>query len=337
MKDELLKAEFHSPQQLKSLLRSVCNQRTFNFNQKLWLFDQLKLHGAAKVALPLLSELLSAKIPEVMKNRLEADRRFLLLVEKIFSLEKEPTLTEALLSQTDTLIRAKEDAKALLVVLPTVYNNMMISFPVLLAFFRAFGLGRTDMLVLKAHISQFGPKGTSLATGLERLESKLRPIICRNRGKRIVFMGASSGGFPAGYLASRLGATGAILFGSSTDLSDKSTLPRRRSRLSNGQEVKLWNEDTDRANWDLKTKEGISKLEFIDLYCGEWDRIDRLHAAHLHDLPNVKVQIVPETFHHCIISLASECHFWGAVSNRLHPNGAHTMCNRPAATAVTDP
>jgi hypothetical protein len=78
------------------------------------------------------------------------------------------------------------------------------------------------------------------------------------------------------------------------------------------------------GNWDLRTVAGISELEFLDLYCGEWDRIDRMHAAHLEGMPNVTVQTVPACFHLCIPGLASAGCFWPSVAHRLDPNCAGT-------------
>ena len=324
MTNERLKAEFHSHQQLQRLLRVAGDHRKRPLQQKLWLFDQLKLHGAADAALPILSELLAAKIPETMSKRLKSDERFLLRVQKIFNVERQPKLTEALLSQSDTFIRAKGGSEALLIVLPTVYNNMMISFPLLVAFFMAFGSGKVDLLILKQDISKVLPKHLGLKANLEALESKLKPIVHGYRGKRIVFMGASSGGFPAGYLAARLGASGAILFGANTDLTDGSQLPRRRVRLSEGTDPAREKANREPGNWDLRGVGGISELEFLDLYSGAWDRIDQIHAAHLEGLPNVTVQIVPECFHLCVPGLISVGRFWPSVADRLYPDRSGT-------------
>lgn len=320
MSDEWLKTEFHSPQQLHLLLSAAANQRAGTFQQKLWLFDQLKLHGVAEIALPIGSELLTAKAPEAMKRRLKSDMRFLYRLQKIFNIEQQPKLTEALLSQSDTFIRTKGSSEALLVVLPTAYNNMMISFPVLFAFFRALGSGKADLLILKKDKSKVWQKGPGFKAELEALERKLEPIVHNYRSKRIVFMGASSGGFPAGYLAARLGATGAILFGAYTDLSAESPLPRRRYRRFGKQKTEREEPTAELSNWDLRTVDGISELEFLDLYCGAWDRIDQIHAAHLNGLANVTVQTVPACGHLCIPGLVSAGRFWPSVAQRLYPD-----------------
>jgi hypothetical protein len=322
MTDDWLKTEFHSPQQLQRLLQAAGDQRERTLQHKLWLFDQLKLHGAAHAGLPILSELLAAKAPEAMKERLKSDERFLLRVQKILNFARQTNLTEALLSQSDTFICAKGGSEALLVVLPTAYNNIMISFPVLVAFFMAFGSAKADLLIVKKNISEVWPTRLGLKAGLEALENKLTPIVHGYRGKRIVFMGASSGGFPAGYLAARLGVSGAILFGASTDLTDGSPLPRRRVLFRRRKDTEREKANPEPGNWDLRTVAGISELEFLDLYCGEWDRIDRMHAAHLEGMPNVTVQTVPACFHLCIPGLISAGGFWPSVAHRLDPNCA---------------
>jgi hypothetical protein len=302
--------------QLEALLRLASGDGQSPLKDKLWLFQQLLLHGAVLSARNTLTNIVRQNIPENWHQKFAQDSKYLEAVSKIFDINSQLPVRNALLSSSNNFLRGIENSGTVFIIIPTVFNNFMISFPVLHSLLVTCGYRDFDVLFLKRNFSDFKNQNNPVEQKLAALERALAPVVLKFRDRRIVFLGASSGGFSAAYLAARLKATGAILFGSMTDLSTDSTLPMRKLRHSHSQDVGAESMRQNSNHLNLKSIPGIENLEFIDLYWGGWDEIDSAHAENLSELPNSYLNVIPNCFHLCIPKMISLGTFMPSISRR---------------------
>ncbi|MFT7252756.1 MAG: hypothetical protein ACI9LZ_003667 [Glaciecola sp.] len=198
-----------------------------------------------------------------------------------------------LLSDVPQLVRRGQASDCLIIVVPTLYNNAMISLPLLDLFLEALGL---DALYLKATHSKighydgfygFGSDADEVAEGLATFAK------ARGYG-RVSLLGASSGGFSALWLGAKLEAERVCVYGS--DIT-----PTMRSKLLSHK--RLIRQSTEA---DITMLADLDRIGHIHAYAGSLRSRDMECLTQLEGRENVTGRMVMGVGHMVLMKLISE-------------------------------
>lgn len=206
---------YHSHRQLESVTaRALDASAAYSPAETFELVEQIAVHGLTTE----FDAFTRARKSQIMRSRslgryVMQYKRFLDRCKATLGQDFSASLQSELLSDAPQLIRRERDATRLLIVVPTFYNNVMMSLPLLDKFLEPHGI---DTLYLKATHSAF-PYYTGLFGFGHNRDMVIKTLtdFINSRGyKRVDLIGASSGGFFALWLGAQFSARKVCVYGS---------------------------------------------------------------------------------------------------------------------------
>jgi len=285
---------YHSPRQLKSVIeRAAADAAEPTTEEMFELVEQLSIHGLSDEY----RAFMIARKPQIVRRNALARyaihyQSFLNSCEGMLGKGFSQRLNRDLLTEVPQLIKRGRHSDRLLIVVPTYYNNVMMSLPLLDAFLERLGI---DTLYLKATHASFPFYDGLYGFGSTRMRTAdvLRDF-CSSRGyTRVDLIGASSGGFFALWLGAQLGAGKVCVYGSDI-------MPTMRSKhLSREHIARSIDEEAIGEHADL------SKIGEIHAYSGNMRSRDVECVTYLEQFPNVKTTVEIGVDHLVLLSLIS--------------------------------
>ena len=213
---------------------------------------------------------------------------------QVFGADYPERIDRSLLSDAPQLVtRGDRPGTHLVIVVPTYYNNAMISFPLLDLYLARLGL---DALYLKATHSEIAYYDGFFGFGADATEvsGTLSKFVTERGYQKVSLLGASSGGFMALWLGARLGAARVCVYGADTR-------PTMRSRHLN--EGHLARMATEAEITDLAD---LGRIGRIHAYAGSLRSRDVECLTLLEGLPNVAGRMIPATGHMVLNRMVAE-------------------------------
>ncbi len=208
-------AAYHSPRQLQHVLtRAADHNATYSPEVLFELIEQLAIHGLVNEfdEFATSREQQLARSKALMRHAFHY-RNFLSDCEKLIGKDFSAKLEFDLLNEVPQLVARGEKSERLLIVVPTFYNNAMLSMPLLNAILDPL---KIDTLFLKATHATLPYYDGFYGFGHTRDKSaEVIGAFCASRGyTEVNIIGASSGGFLALWLGAALGARRVCVYGS---------------------------------------------------------------------------------------------------------------------------
>ena len=299
-----LEEEKHSLEQLAAIME-LYRKPSDSIRTSLFLANQLVNHGYAE------AEALIDKLAH--EHRVEAVRYYLgrLLkrhrairglpgLKAVFS---DPAAMQQLYATEGYLFRrGRERADTAVVIFTTMYNNFHFSNAVLDAALSGLGVSRLFLKDTSPYVYLRGVKG--LASDLRELPGSITALLARHGVKRYVITGHSSGGYAALYVAQRTNPIGYVGYGTFTDISDGSAVPRPEiyQKIRHEMPGELYMNLP--AFWD-----GPSGAFPGYAFYGEPILLDRQHAELLRGRGSIEVTPLPDSMHNATSYLLEEGQF----------------------------
>jgi hypothetical protein len=184
--------------------------------------------------------------------------------------------------------------------------------------------GPSRKLFLRDHEQAWYHRGVrGVAPDIEGVARALRAEIDSIGPARTVFLGSFAGGYAALLFGSLTGATTIHVFGAQTFVSPILRLARRDARRRRPWLRLLRSGGYERRYGDLRrtVAAGAVPGSVVVHYCAA-DRLDRVHAERLGDLPAVQLRSYPEGGHNVVKHLRDD--------GRLEPLPAELLGGGPA-------
>jgi hypothetical protein len=287
---------YHSPRQFKRLgeeleaMTGPPEPKDFHF-----YVEQFAIHGMSSA----FSRLMEVSEGAVNRNRslgrfAQSYATFLMSSKTALGDAFEERLNRSLLSDAPQLVqRGDTPSDRLVIVLPTYYNNAMVSFPLLDAYLGTHG---HDALYLKATHSQipFYSGFFGVGSSIDWVNHFLLNL-CEQRGyQTLSLIGASSGGFMALWLGAKLGAETVCVYGADTKPTMRSKLlsPKHMSRMATEEEI------TDMID--------LGRIGQIHVYAGNLRSRDVECLTLLEGLDNVEGHLIRGVGHMVLNQLLSK-------------------------------
>ena len=207
-----------------------------------------------------------------------------------------------LLDEVPQLITRNEKMDHLLIVVPTFYNNVMLSYPLLNAFLDPLGI---DTLFLKStHATLPFYDGLFGFGHTKELAAEVIGGFCVSRGyTNVSLIGASSGGVFALWLGAKLRARRVCIFGSDIKPTMYSkNLSRPHIARSVGEK-------------DIGELADLSNIGVIKAYAGNMRSKDVECLTYLEQYPNVTTELLGGIGHLVLIAMISRGYDFSELLN----------------------
>ena len=290
----ILPASYHSTQQLQHVLeRAQNNSAVYPPAEMFELVEQLSIHGLVDD----FDGFVAARKQQITRSNALARyvghyRDFLSSCEKSLGQGFSKRLRRNLLAEVPQLVKRGGRGDRLLIVVPTFYNNVMLSIPLLDAFLDHL---KIDTLFLKATHTRFpyydGVFG--FGTTKEWATATIGEFCTSRNYSEVDLVGASSGGFFAMWLGAQIEARKVCVFGSDI-------VPTMRSKHLNRQDIARSVEEDSIG--DLAD---LSKIGAIHAYSGNLRSRDVECLTYLEQFPNVTSKIEVGVDHLVLLNLLS--------------------------------